>query len=74
MMDVHDSKATHSSSESGVQSVKLLDGSLGVAVSILLVSVSFAPHSSVKYIHWISFGKVVALYCTKEDFLWLLDL
>ena len=46
MMDVHDSEATHSSSESGVQSLKLLDGSLGVAVSVLLVSVSFAPHAS----------------------------
>ena len=47
MMDMQDSEAVHSSSESGVQSLKLLDGSLGAAVSVLLVSVSFAPHASI---------------------------
>ena len=45
MMDMQDSEATHSSSESGVQSLKLFAGSLGVAMSVLLVSVVFSPHA-----------------------------
>ena len=69
-MDMQDSEAVHSSSESGVQSLKHI-GWLAGGCCICTACVGFfAPHTSrsVKYIHWISFGKVVALYCTKRIF------
>ena len=45
-MDVQDSEEVHSSSESGVQSLKLFDGSLdSVPVSDVLVSAVFSPHA-----------------------------
>ena len=76
MMDMQDSEAVHSSSESGVQSLKLLDGSLGDAVSILLVSVSFAPHAS-RSIKNTFIGYPLAkslLFNFTKKFFWLLDL